>query len=98
MKYEKKLDRKNHIYRVIGIGFETCASNEFIEEVIQEVFQMNTMPSDLMTAAALYDCLKCCDEYVLVRMQIMPIGSSFKYMKYKITRHSKYTYTKQVNS
>lgn len=92
MKYEKIWDRENRIYRVIGIGFERDASDEFIEEVIQEIFQMDTMQPNLKTEPALLCCIHCGEEYVLERMRIMPIGKSFKYGKYKITRHSEHTY------
>lgn len=96
MKYEKTWDRENRVYRVIGIGFGEDESDEFIEEVVKEVLQMDTMQPKLMTATALFSSIRCFDQYVFERMLIMPIGSSFKYNKNKITRWSEHTYNKET--
>lgn len=95
MKYEKNqtaVDKERGIIRVIGICFEENASDVLIEEVISEVFSMDTLAPALMTAKALSLYMKSLDEYFLARMEAMPIGTSFNYNDCKITRWGEHTY------
>lgn len=96
MKYYEKtqtaVDKMRGVIRVVGVCFEDNASDAFIEEVISEVFTIENLAPGLMTSTALYRYMESLDEYLMERMTIMPIGSSFNYKGIKITRWSDHTY------
>ncbi len=95
MTYEKKqlaVDKERGTVRVLDIMFAKSESDEAIEKAVSEVMQMENVAPALMSAEALYRYLRCNEAYVLERMRIMPIGSSFCYDGVKITRWSESTY------
>lgn len=94
MKYRRTQyagDKERGVFRVMGISFENSADDKKIQEAINEVSNMNTVPAALMTKEALCRNIKA-PNYILERLESMPIGSSFEYNGLKITRWGEVIY------
>ena len=85
------VDKERGVCRIMGICFEMSASDEKITSVFAEISHKQFRAPALMTRKALCLYLKA-PSHIIERMSSMPIGTSFIYDGFQITRWSHSTY------
>lgn len=85
------IDKERSVFWEHDVCFEDCATDEKVQGVIAEVANVEAGKLCLMTKEALCMFIGAPD-YIYVRLTSMPIGTSFEFDGFKITRFTGNTY------